>query len=157
MIYYNLFSCSHSVQCRWYICDTCVYCSVSNQAHLISFATRASVQSLSPASILSPSSMWRTAATENRYSFYLTACVNMESECIPEIKISAAGGIQIEPTTSDRLNSVLPLSYRCVNYIHTCIENQCNHYTKICWSSSFKLVGAADCSFSHGVWKYFFS
>ena len=68
--------CSHRsvVRWGWHMRCPCVYCLCL--AGQVSFSTRAPVQSLTTVNqrrtetrILSPSSMWRTPATESRYSF----------------------------------------------------------------------------------------
>ena len=63
----------------------CVYCLCL--AGQVLFSTRAPVKSLTTANeqrtytrILSPSSMWRTPATESQYLFYRMGWVNPESE-----------------------------------------------------------------------------
>ena len=97
--------CSHRSVVRWggHMGCSCVYCLCL--AGRVSFSTRAPVQSLTTANhkrtltrILSPSSMWRTPATESQYSFYRMGWVNPESERTTEIKFPSWVGFV--PTTS---------------------------------------------------------
>ena len=73
-------------------------------------------------SILSPSSMWRTPATESRHSLYRIGWVNPGNERTTEIYFCR--GLGLNPQRRDRQFSVLPLHHnrsklfsQIINYI----------------------------------------
>ena len=81
---------SYNHRCEVGICDARVYCLCLT--FWVLFSTQVLVQSLTTAKsrrtyihILSPSSLWRTLATKNRYSFYRMGWINPESEHTTEI------------------------------------------------------------------------
>ena len=82
----------------------------------VSFSTSAPMQLLTTAkhrrtetSILNPSSMWKTQATESRYSFYRIGRVNPESERTTEINFCHWWNLNQQYFHLQ--SSVLPLSF----------------------------------------------
>ena len=71
------------------------------------------------------SSMWRTQATESRYSFYRMGWVNPESERTTEFNFCR--GWDSNPQPFDRQSNVLPLSYdRSLLFTLICLLFYCS-------------------------------
>ena len=99
---------AHVLTGVWYGDVGCPFVYCLCLARQILFSTRAPVESLTTANqrrayirIVSPSSMWRTLATESWFSFSQNGWVNPESDCTTEILISALGEIRIHNLLTD--------------------------------------------------------